>query len=204
MSGGKGSRIKSFTEKPMILLNGKPMIEYITNALIESREFKRIIIATSGNTTITNRFLKEHYHENDNITIFDSAGRGYSKDLGSILKIIKPEIGLIVPADLPLLTQNIIKEICKMYNRLSNHPPCLSIILDKEFVTQFGLKPSVKLKIRGLTYCHSGISIFDSRKIIYGKNAKESYLKFNAKELAFNINTKKEFLVLKKDLLIDY
>jgi adenosylcobinamide-phosphate guanylyltransferase len=193
MSGGKGSRIESPTEKPMMLVNGKPMIEYVINALVKSREFKRIIISTSANTPYTNRFLKERYHDNDNntnITVFDSAGMGYSKDLGSILEVIKPEIGLIVPADLPLLTQNVIKEICKMYNRVNNHSPCLSIILDEEFVTQFGLKPSVKVRIRGRTYCHSGVSFFDSKEIIYARYAKESYLKFNAKEIAFNINNK--------------
>lgn len=204
MSGGKGSRIKSPKEKPMILLNGKPMIEYIINALVESREFKRIIISTSDNTVSTNGFLKKRYHNVDIIEIFDSSGRGYSEDLGSILEIIKPGRCLVVPADIPLLTSDIIKEICKMYNKLDNDPPCLSIILDKEFVTQFGLKPSVTVRIGRGTYSHSGVSIFDSKVIKCGQIIKESYLKFNAKEIAFNINTKKDFLILKKALLVNY
>ncbi len=40
MAGGKGTRMDSDTEKPLIKLFGIPMIQYVIDALSNSRQFQ--------------------------------------------------------------------------------------------------------------------------------------------------------------------
>ena len=76
--------------------------------------------------------------------------------------------------------------------------------MDKAFVVKLGLLPTILLKLRDKECYHSGISIFDSSKIQAGKIMKEHYITLNDEKLAFNINTKKDYFLLKPKLNQEY
>ena len=48
MAGGKGTRMDLDYEKPMIKVNGRPMISYVIEALIESEFIDKILVAEIG------------------------------------------------------------------------------------------------------------------------------------------------------------
>jgi len=77
---------------------------------------------------------------------------------------------------------------------------CISIIMDREFIIKLGLIPTLSIKQGNKEYFHSGITIFDTSKIQTGQVIKEHYVTLNNERLAFNINTKKDFFLLRSKI----
>ena len=104
--------------------------------------------------------------------VVESKGISYSADLFKFLNNLKPIKILVVSADIPLLNPKIIRQI--IYRCLPNLP-CVSIVLEKNFIEDLGIKPSVIFDIKGKEYCYSGILIIDSSKIEYKHSYLEEY-----------------------------
>ncbi len=192
MCGGKATRMmmqQAGTEKPLLKVGGVPMIERVISALAGSNRFGRIIAAVSANTPETKEFLKS-----EGIEIIETAGEGYPQDLSRLLSKVKPERVMVVPADIPLLDAQAIRDIVDAAK--NKQEPAVSIVLEKEFVENIGAKPSVVFG----RYCHSGITIFDTAKVA-SETVQERYVVMNRKEIALNVNTKQE-LELAEKLLI--
>jgi GTP:adenosylcobinamide-phosphate guanylyltransferase len=101
---------------------------------------------------------------------------------------------MVVPADVPLLDAKAVGDIVDI--AISKQELAVSVVLEKKFVEEVGAKPSVVLG----RYCHSGITIFDTVKVV-GETVQERYVVMNRKEIALNVNTKEE-LELAEKLLI--
>jgi adenosylcobinamide-phosphate guanylyltransferase len=200
MCGGRASRMQQQQqqggiEKPLIKVDGVAMVERVISALASSDRFDRIIAAVSPNTPKTNEFLKSK-----GIEIIETAGEGYSQDLSHLLSKLKPDKVVVVPSDIPLLNSQIVKEILNTIDDdddRQEQEQAISIILEKGFVEEIGVKPSIVLMNQ---YCHSGITIFNSM-VVSSKPVKEHYLVMNRKEIALNVNTKEE-LELAEKLLV--
>jgi adenosylcobinamide-phosphate guanylyltransferase len=198
MCGGRASRMQQQQggiEKPLIKVDGVAMVERVISALASSDRFDRIIAAVSPNTPKTNEFLKSK-----GIEIIETAGEGYSQDLSHLLSKLKPDKVVVVPSDIPLLNSQIVKEILNTINDdddRQEQEQAISIILEKGFVEEIGVKPSIVLMNQ---YCHSGITIFNSM-VVSTEPVKEHYLVMNRKEIALNVNTKEE-LELAEKLLV--
>jgi GTP:adenosylcobinamide-phosphate guanylyltransferase len=197
MCGGRASRMQQQQrgiEKPLIKVDGVAMVERVISALASSDRFDRIIAAVSPNTPKTNEFLKSK-----GIEIIETAGEGYSQDLSHLLSKLKPHKVVVVPGDIPLLNSQIVKEILNTIDDddRQEQEQAISIILEKGFVEEIGVKPSIVLMNQ---YCHSGITIFNSM-VVSTEPVKEHYLVMNRKEIALNVNTKEE-LELAEKLLV--
>ena len=185
-------------EKPLLKVAGVAMVDRVISALANSNRFDRIVAAVSPNTHKTNEFLKSK-----GIETIETAGEGYSQDLSCLLSKLKPKKVVAVPGDIPLLNSQIVNEILSIIvdddddDDRQEQEPAISIILEKEFVEEIGVKPSILLMDQ---YCHSGITIFNT--IAVGTEpVKERYLVMNRKEIALNVNTKEE-LELAEKLLV--
>jgi adenosylcobinamide-phosphate guanylyltransferase len=203
MCGGKGERIKDFcSDKTMLEFNYKPLIEHIILSLKKSEQFNKIFAAVSRNSIATIDFLKKHdYSRNGYLEVIETTGVDYSTDLVSALEKLKPATIFVIPADIPLITPYVISKIISNWKA---DKPSISIVMDKAFVVKLGLLPTILLKLRDKECYHSGISIFDSTKIQVGKIIKEHYITLNDEKLAFNINTKKDYFLLKSKLNQEY
>jgi adenosylcobinamide-phosphate guanylyltransferase len=184
-------------EKPLLKVDGVAMVERVISALASSDRFDRIVAAVSPNTPNTNEFLKSK-----GIETIETAGEGYSQDLSHLLSKLKPQKVVVVPGDIPLLNSQIVNKILNIIeddddDRQEEQEPAISIILEKGFVEQIGVKPSIVLMNQ---YCHSGITIFNT-KAVGTEPVKERYLVMNRKEIALNVNTKEE-LELAEKLLV--
>ena len=192
MCGGKGIRLRQFgmIEKPLLDLKGKAMIEYVLDALIYSQKFQRVIAVSSPFSSKTTTFLYNHpYYSNGLIEVIETEGASYSKDLSFVLNNLKRDRVLTVSADLPLLNSNIVGQIV-----IHNIPrfSCASIILEKHFVENIGITPSVVFNIGAQQYCYSGITVFNSPKFKEFQTIKEYYILMNKREIAINVNTLRE------------
>lgn len=183
-------------EKPLLKVDGVAMVERVISALESSNRFDRIVAAVSPNTPKTNEFLKSK-----GIEIIETAGEGYSKDLPYLLSKLKPQKVVVVPGDIPLLNSQIVNEILSTIDDdddRQDQEPAISIILEKGFVEEIGVKPSIVLTNQ---YCHSGITIFNTMPV-GTEPVEERYLVMNRKEIALNVNTKEELEQAEKLLLV--
>ncbi len=186
-------------EKPLLKLDGIPMLERVILALAGSKRFDRIVAAVSLYTPRTKALLKSK-----GIDTIETAGEGYSNDLSFVLSELRPQRVMVVPSDIPLLTSQLVSEILDVVDNSSSSSssnrheiePAISIILEKAFVEAIGAKPSIVLD----QYCHSGITIFNTMNV-GTEPVEEHYLIMNRKEIALNVNTKEE-LELAKKLLV--
>src|SRR5919107_3628925 len=213
MCGGKGTRIKSSVdykiEKPLLEIKDKPMIGYLINTIIQTYKFKKIFAAVSNNTQKTRQFIEDNFQ--NEIALLVTLGREYSEDYLKIIKYfintrnkqcIYPGKILFIPSDIPLVSVNILIKIINT----EQEKPCLSVILEKEFIQNSGIIPTTyEIKINNKMYCYSGISLIDISKInIRDYNSKEiqmieeEYLILNYTEIACNINTAKDLKTVKK------
>lgn len=194
MCGGEGSRMKRYykTEKPLLKIKGKKIIEYIIEALIKSDCFDKIGACTSQNSIRTRKFLQQYNHKHDiHIQIIEGNGNGYSSDLSFIIKKFFNSIIFIISADLPLLSQIDIMEIL---SKCDFKKTCNTIIFNKKISDQIGIKPSIIIEYRKKNYCYSGIAIFNLKKEenYNSKLIKESFVILNRIGIAVNVNEKKD------------
>ena len=191
MCGGMATRMAAKEEKPLLKIDGMPIVERVLIALQASRSFDRIVAAVSPKVPRTRAFL-----ESKAIEIVETAGEGYSQDLSRLLDQLRGTRVFVTPADMPLLTPEVINSIAARAQK----EPAATVILEKEFVQRIGIAPSVIVTYAGRDYCHSGITIFDTSKITEGILNEECVI-MNRMELAVNVNTKGE-LELAEKLLI--
>ena len=109
MAGGRGSRLK-MGEKPLVTLFGKALIDYVTMALEDSAT-ERIFVATTDNVPKTRMWATER-----DLEVVNTPGRGFVADMIYAVEtasITKPI--MIIMADLPLVTPDLIDEIIEIY-----------------------------------------------------------------------------------------
>jgi adenosylcobinamide-phosphate guanylyltransferase len=185
MAGGKGKRMGGKKEKPMIEVGGIPMIQYVINALLASKGISDLIILTSPYTQKTSKFaLMKGY------SVFQTPGNGYIEDLqyyiSKCFTYNSNEIILTITADLPLITSEIINQILLEYEM--SRKPAMCIAVPVELFKKNGLKPSIVLG----DVVPSGLNILRSNN----KQQDEEVLKLEKIELAVNINSCEDIVVL--------
>ena len=212
MCGGKGTRIKSAMghkiEKPLVKLRNKPLIEYLVDALTQTNKFEQIFAAVSDNTQKTQEFILSTFL--NKITMLETSGKGYSEDYLEIIKFFKcTNYGkkedtkkiLFLPIDIPLISPVIIRQI----TNTSQEKPCLTIVLEKEFIESHGITPSYEVALGKKNCCYSGISIIDLSKIDINILEKinliaEEHKIMNYSEIACNANTFEDLKITEKIL----
>ena len=76
MAGGKGSRMGLSTEKPLLPFLGKPLIDWVAEAILEAKKVSEFYVITSTNTPQT-----EQYCQKKGWKILHTDAKGYHNDL---------------------------------------------------------------------------------------------------------------------------
>ena len=185
MAGGKGTRMNLDLEKPMVLVEGKPLIEHVLSALQNSSEVDEIIVATSHHTPTTTVHV-----ENLGFRVLKTHGKGYVEDLSFILSqdVFKDEVILTITSDLPLITAGFIDLVLEEYHKSSK--PAMSVMVPVEIFREHGLKPSLVL----------GNVVPSGLNILRGNDTEqdEEVLVLDKIELALNINSPEDIICLEK------
>lgn len=206
MAGGKGSRIKkeikTNIEKPMLKIKNKPLIEYIITSLSKIDNITKIYAAVSKNTPITKKYILDNYF--DIVEILETSGEGYSTDYLQIINLFKSNTinnrklkVLFMPADLPLLLRSTIRQITK----IEQEKPCVNIIVEKKIYDSTDLESTFEIEFNKKVCYYTGISMVDLSKINRNTDSKyirEEYKIINNSDLIYNINTLKNFLIVKR------
>lgn len=108
MCGGRGTRLDTPREKPLVKVGGRPMIEHVVTACMES-ELDAVAAAVSPHVPATRAFLSEL-----SVEVIDTPGDGYVADLDRALEGLDDPV-LTVAADLPLLEARVIDRILAIH-----------------------------------------------------------------------------------------
>ena len=191
MAGGKGERLKMGEEKPLLKLCGKPMIQYVIEALRGARNIGRILVITSRYTRKTARKIRTF-----SIEAFEAPGGGYIADAHYVIKKLKLEGPvLIVSADLPFINSAIIDGVVEHFKRCGK--PALSVMVPHKLCKRIGLSPDIVLKADDNFLVPAGINILTSEMIDKDKIAEEKMV-LNKKEVAVNVNTANDLRIAEK------
>jgi GTP:adenosylcobinamide-phosphate guanylyltransferase len=205
MCGGKGSRLnansKAKIEKPLLELKNKSLIEYMIEAIQNSKKNFKIYAAVSNNTVKTKEFLRSRYF--NAVTLVETTGHGFSIDYLNVLRFFKGKENkekngtqdfvnnkiLFLPADLPLISSKTIDEITD----LKQIYPSITIVVDKKIFIQNNFVPSSFVtEISKIDHCFTGISLLDFHTVAGLENVdqiREVPMIMNNLELVYNINT---------------
>lgn len=100
MCGGRGTRLRPAvgdTEKPLVSVDGQPMVDRVVDALEASR-VETVVAAVSPTTPETAARLADR----EGVRLVETPGEGYVDDLMTALETVETPV-VTVTADLPLL-----------------------------------------------------------------------------------------------------
>lgn len=187
MAGGKGTRMDLNKEKPLIKVNNKPMIQYVIEALTQSKYVDTILVAVTPNTPLTEKFLEKF-----SVTTVKTEGKGYIEDLSSVLSdrnyVEEDEVILTIVADLPFVTSNQLDDVFKHY--FERKKPAMCVSVPEEIFKKYGIKPT--LVYEGLV--PTGVNL------LLANNSEQDQSIYESEniELAFNVNTIQDLNVSEK------
>jgi adenosylcobinamide-phosphate guanylyltransferase len=192
MAGGKATRMGG-VEKPIVALNGRPMISYVIDALFNSRNVGRIFVAVSPRTQATSEYVKKTY-ASQRITVVETPGTGYHEDTVRAVELLdlrRPF--LITSSDVPFITPEVIDEAIARYEE--SGAEALSVRLDISSVPP-GLEPDTVLTDSGSRTVPAGINIVDGRYM--DRYQEELVLVMTDGRLAVNVNYRKDLSMCEK------
>ncbi|VVB85035.1 Adenosylcobinamide-phosphate guanylyltransferase [uncultured archaeon] len=196
MAGGMGRRLGK-DEKPLTALLGKPLIAYVLEALLGSKNIERVFVATSPKVRRTTAWLSDFGKEHKNVFVIPAAGEGFVNDMVFAVKKagIKRHV-LIIMADLPLVTSELIDRIIQKYGEVNT--PALSVHMRLDVFTELGLRPDTVFHKNNGLIVPCGINILSADRI---KEEQEDYnLILDDRELALNVNTQDDLAICERYL----
>ena len=188
MAGGRGSRLK-MGEKPLVNLFGRPLIDYVVLALEESL-VDRIFISTTENVPSTKKWAEER-----DLYVLETGSYGYVPDM--IEAVIKSGVKhpiMVIMADLPLVTPDIIDQIIEAYKERPE--PALSTHTPLSLHNRLGRRPDSLFNYRGQLIVPAGINVLKGSEI--DKEQEDFHLILERMELAVNVNVPEDLMLCEK------
>ena len=194
MAGGRGSRLK-MGEKPLVTLFGRPLIDYVALAL-EDSSVDRIFVATTENVPRTQKWAIER-----GLTVMETGGYGYVADMIEAVKTAEvTDPIMIIMADLPLVTSDLIDEIIEVYE--GRPEPALSTHTPLDLHSRLGRRPDSLFNYQGRLIVPAGINVLDGTEI--EKEQEDFHLILERIELAVNVNVAGDLMLCEKIMQGDF
>ena len=190
MAGGRATRMNVATEKPLLDVGGKPMIECVMNALKQSKTVDRIIVAVSKNTPQTARKAMEL-----NTEVLETPGEGYVSDMNYAVRKLGLGVVLTVSADLPFITTEIVDRAVEKYRTCGK--PSLAVMTPVGVYERLGSKPEYVFEVDGKSLVAVGLNIIDGTRIDEPE-LEQAVVVTESEELALNVNTPGELGVARE------
>ncbi len=187
MAGGKGSRLSLSEEKPLIKLVDKSIIEYVLKGLREAKNIDSIIVAVSHHTPKTAQMLS-----NLQIDFIKTPGKGYVHDMAYAIRQLKLQNVLLIGADLPLISGQIIDLIVNKFNTCRKS--ALKVVVPLKTRKKLGLSRAYTFDLNGKKVLPAGINIINGTKIDEKEIVEEIFL-LDRTEVALNINTQNDLKI---------
>lgn len=192
MAGGKGKRMGLPVEKPLLPFLGKPLVDWVAEAVASAVKVSEFYVVTSANTPET-----EKHCVSKGWKVLRTDAKGYHNDLKQAV-LIAGLMGpvLTIPVDLPAVTGKFLDKVVGEFE-----------VCGKDFYAVFvpiavreglGLSVDSTDEYEGKWYAVSGVNIVNGAKIQGEGKIETSALITKEVEVLLNINTVKDLEVAEK------
>ena len=192
MAGGKGIRMGLPTEKPLLPFLGKPLIDWVADAIAKATKISEFYVITSASTPKTEQHCKEmgwKYLHTD--------AKGYHDDLKqAVAKLGWIGPVLTMPSDVPAITGEVLDRIVSEFENCGKD--FLAVFVPIEKRQELGLSISSTDEYKGVWYAVSGVNVINGAKIQGNGKIETAAIITNEIEVALNVNTTKDFEITEK------
>jgi adenosylcobinamide-phosphate guanylyltransferase len=176
-------------EKPLVNLFGRPLIDYVVLALEESL-VDRIFVSTTENVPSTRKWAEER-----DLYVLETGSYGYVPDMiEAVVKSGVKEPIMVIMADLPLVTPEIIDQIIEVYEKRPE--PALSTHTPLSLHSRLGRRPDSLFNYGGQLIVPAGINVLKGSEI--EKEQEDFHLILERMELAVNVNVPEDLMLCEK------
>ena len=180
MAGGKGLRMGR-SEKPLIKVLGRPLIDYVLDALSRSEEIGRTIVITSLNTLETTGYIRSL-----GLEVFVASGEGFLKDLSEYLLSSRVGLYLVVSCDVPTMQPEHFAKTIEVARRAKEK--YLMFVVPRPIAAGLSHKPTI-VRLGAEEYVPSGLRIILVEGGALPDLSRPLYVVFPYRELGVNVNT---------------
>ena len=187
MAGGKGRRMGLSGEKPLLEVGGKPAIAHVIESLQAAKKVDSIVIAITDYAPKTANFVSKFP-----VKVVKTPGKDYIFDMQYVVKKLGLEKVLIIAADLPLITSEIIDSIIEDYEQCGK--PALAVVVPIETKMKLGMSEEYAFAVDNRLVVPTGINLIDGRRID-DEELEQEICVCDREEVAVNVNTVQELKI---------
>jgi uncharacterized protein (TIGR00454 family) len=186
MAGGKGKRIGLPVEKPLLPFLGKPLVDWVAEAVGSAQKVSEFYVVTSTNTPETEKHCKSMGWR-----VLRTDAKGYHEDLKQAIRqanLSGPV--LTVPADSPAITGNFLDKIVSQFE--VSGTDFYAVFVPIPARQALGLSVDSTDEFRGEWYSVSGVNIINGVKSLTEGKIETNALITEELEVLLNVNTLKD------------
>ena len=192
MAGGKGSRMGLPVEKPLLMFLGKPLVDWVAQAVADAGKVSEFYVVTSANTPET-----EKHCLGMGWKVLRTDAKGYHNDLKqAVLKANLTGPVLTMPSDVPAITGQFLDKVIEAFEICGKDFLAVFVPIKKR--QDLGLSISSTDEHKGEWYAVSGVNIINSAKIQGEGKIETSAIITEETEVLLNINTTKDLEIAEK------
>ena len=194
MAGGKGKRMGLPVEKPLLPFLGKPLIDWVADAVESATKVSEFYVVTSGNTPETEKHCKTKGWK-----ILHTDAKGYHDDLKQAVHDADLTGAILtIPADVPAVTGKFLDKVISAFE--ASGKDFLAVFVPIEKRERLGLSISSTDEYKGVWYAVSGVNIINGARIQDEGKIDTSAIITEEVEVLLNINTLKDLTIAEKIL----
>ena len=192
MAGGKGKRMGLPVEKPLLPFLGKPLVDWVAEAVADAGKVSEFYVVTSANTPET-----ETHCLSKGWKVLRTDAKGYHDDLKqAVLEAGLLDPVLTIPADLPAVTGQFLDKVISEFEVCGMN--FLAVFVPIKTREGLGLSVSSTDEYKGEWYAVSGVNIVNGAKIQGEGKIETSAIITEETEVLLNINTLKDLEIAEK------
>jgi adenosylcobinamide-phosphate guanylyltransferase len=192
MAGGKGKRIAVPVEKPLLAFLGKPLVDWVAQAVASAKKVSEFYVVTSPNTPET-----EKHCQSMGWKVLRTDAKGYHNDLKQATRqanLLGPV--LTIPADSPAVTGKFLDKIINQFEACGKDFYAVFVPISAR--EALGLSVDSTDEYRGELYAVSGVNIVNGARIQGEGKIETNALITQEVEVLLNINTLKDLEIAEK------
>jgi adenosylcobinamide-phosphate guanylyltransferase len=192
MAGGKGTRMGLPVEKPLLPFLGKPLLDWVAEAVVSAERVSEFHVVTSPNTIETEKHCLSMGWK-----VLRTDAKGYHNDLKQATReahLMGPV--LTIPADSPAVTGKFLDKIVSKFEECGTD--FYAVFVPIQAREKLGLSVDSTDEYRGEWYAVSGVNVINGAKSQTEGKIETNALITQELEVLLNINTLKDLEIAEK------
>lgn len=169
-------------EKAMILALGRPLIDYVLDALSGSREVSDVIVSVTPSVPLTESHVRSRGYR-----CIQAHGVGYDSDLHHVMQLLSTPFVLIVAANTPLIRSESVDDVVVAFYRSKKAHMVVGIPIDD--VQEAIADPAAVVDMDGVKALPCGVMVMERNLQVSRSQRSEAFLVTDIEDFAVDVNT---------------